>query len=338
MSDLILLSSAGGYGLGEAMASCEVPLSMQRPSAQATRLGLPPAGTIVQGGDETRWEVIDHMYAPNLVSYARDRGLSCIHNPDDLLPRVVAAHASSRLCDFWTETELCSSKAFLMVDTLPHRRPGYAIPHGHSVDAWSVPEAVLFAFDCAHIHEAIVAHEIAHVWIDLVEDCEDYRNPADWLDTGKAQQILFIQSFVLDRRVNEVIRERGFDMSIIGEHQRQAIANFAKAVLLGHRPSLVREGVTNALMIASTLLEQEKGLHETESHLLILCYDGSVASALRLLREMVPEIYALAERFVAAVQRHGHANREQIRHAIDECMLLMNVWLPLLTTPATRLI
>jgi hypothetical protein len=272
-----------------------------------------------------QWVVIDHIHAPNLVSYARDRGLSSPHNPADLLPRVAAEHLSQRLLDFWIETDRCTSKAFLIVDTLPHLRPQYAFRHGHSVDAWSVPDATLFAFDFANIHESIIAHEIAHLWIDLVEDCEDYRSPVDWLDTARAQQILFIQSFVLDRKVNQVVRERGFDLSIFAEHSRQAISNFTKATLLGHCPPTRPEAVMNALMIASALLEQEDGLHSkeaSETHAPVLCYDGSMASALRLLRDAVPEIYDLAERFVAAVQKHGTDNREQIRHAIDECLII----------------
>lgn len=298
----------------------DVPLFMQRPAEQADRLGLPPIGSRLSSSDGMQWVVIDHIHAPNLVSYARNRGLSSPRNSDDLVPRVAAEQLSQRLLDFWIETDRCTSKAFLIVDTLPHLRPQYAFRHGHSVDAWSVPGATLFAFDFANIHESIIAHEIAHVWIDLVEDCEDYRSPVNWLDTARAQQILFIQSFVLDCKVNQVVRERGFDLSIFAEHSRQAISNFTKAVLLGHRPPTQREAVLNALMIASALLEHEDELHGKEAHTPVLCYDGSMASALRLLRAEVPEIYDLAECFVTAVQHNGTSNREQIRHAIDDCL------------------
>lgn len=293
---------------------------MQQRNAQAVRMGLPPLGTRLVTECGMEWSVLSHIHAPNLVSYARNRGLSSPAHPHDLLPRMVPEKLSKRLLDFWVETDKCSSKGFLIVDTLPHLRPQYAYPLGHTVDAWSVPDATLFAFDFATLHETIIAHEIAHVWIDLVEGCEDYRYPVDWLDTARAQQILFIQSFVLDGKVNEVIAERGFDLSIIAEHQRQTISNLTRAVLLGHRPPSVREAVTSALLIASTLLEQEQGQHEKETTSPVLCYDGSLESALRLLRQEVPEIYELAERFVAAVQRHGYANREQIRRAVDECL------------------
>ncbi len=158
---------------------------MHRRNDIAVRHGLPAIGSRMVNGHGIEWLVDGHSFLPDLTSLARDGGQVTKQDPRDLLPVIIPQNASQRLKDFWIETDRCTSKYLVAVDTMPGLRPHQAHPDGHWVDAWSSPDAIHFFLDANHVDETIFAHEIAHVWIDLVEDCEDYRVLRDLSDTSR---------------------------------------------------------------------------------------------------------------------------------------------------------
>jgi hypothetical protein len=81
------------------------------------------------------------------------------------------------------------------------------------------PEESYIFFDLASGHETTFAHEVAHLWFIFVENGDGCRVLNDQSDNAKLNQLDFIQSFVLDLRVNDLIAERGFDMELVNHDQ-----------------------------------------------------------------------------------------------------------------------
>ncbi len=290
----------------------------ERRNRLAMQHGLPPMGALMTNQYGMKWMVDGHMFAPDLGSLARDNGPVKAQDPRDLLPIIIPQNLSQRLMDFFIETDRCTSKYLLFVDTLPHLRSWQAHAHGHWVDDASDPGRILFFLDAAHLHETILAHELAHVWLALVEDCEDDRSLRSLSDAGKVRQLQYVQSFVLDCKVNEVIRERGFDMTIIAEQQREAILSLAAAVASGYCPPYRREAALVALSIATSLLNPTEESAPSASPRGV----GEVASALKLLERGLPEVYRLAKQLADSVRQYGYADRKAICQTIDQCLQL----------------
>ena len=280
----------------------------------AVRHGLPPVGAVMVNQHGIEWLVDGHIYLRTLASIART-GLVCDDrdDPQDLYPVILPQNVSSRLMAFIDETSRCTSKSILPVDTMPSLRPQSAHPEGYWVDGQSDPHLIVVYLDAAHVHETIFAHEIGHIWIDLVEDCEDYRMPKDLSNPARVHQWTNIQSFVLDRKVNEVLREKGFDVSVIDGHVEEALAALSLAILSGYRPPEPREAAFLANTLASAMLDHETGAADTLQ---------SLDMAAMVFQRDLPGVYELACQLAASVRKHGYHNRASIRQAIDECALL----------------
>ncbi len=207
----------------------------------------------------------------------------------------------------------------MIVDIMPHLHPTLNHEDGNYVDSQSSPDLILFFFDAAHICETIIAHELAHVWLHYVEGCEDYRTFRELSDTNRVRLLQYVQSFVLDLKVNKLLRARGFDMSVPEQHQREAISWMAQALLLGHRTPYPREAGFTCLSIATTLLEEEETIAQNSSSQ-ILCYDGTINSALQTIRQMLPDVYAVAERLVEIIHSHDDQTRQGVLQSIDDCL------------------
>ncbi len=274
---------------------------------------LPPIGSKMINKYGIEWIVYGHFFAPTLSSMARDYGNVISHDPRDLLPVIIPQNMSPRLNDFFIQVDRCTSKHLIPLDTMPNLHPNQSHPDGHSVDAWSDPNRILFFFDAVHLHETIFAHELGHVWIDLIENCEDYRMMRDLSDTSRVRQFQYIQSFVLDRKVNDVIAMRGFDMTIIHDQQFEAIHSIAQAVNAGYHPPSKREAACLAPIIAAAILDQNR-LSESSLR------DFNVAIA--TLKQGIPEICRLAEEFVNSVSQHGVDDGGSIKEVINECAIL----------------
>lgn len=278
----------------------------------AVNNGLPPIGSQMTNGYGIEWVVDGHLYVPDLGSVGRDKGSVSTEDARDLLPVIVPQNLSQPLTDFIGELDLCTSKILIPLDTMPHLRPWQAHPYGHWVDTWSDPKAIIFFLDAAHLHETIFAHEIAHAWIEFVEGCEDCRQMADLSDVSRVYQFQYIQSFVLDQKVNTLLRKRGFDLSVINADELEGIQLLAGALTAGRRPERPREAAFDALTIATALLKQSDG---TEHSVL-----RPLQEPLKIIRSFLPEVYSLAEKLAQSVLRHGYSDREAVCCAIDDCL------------------
>ena len=291
--------------------SQELAVLRENRNSLAVQHGLPPIGAAMSNQHGIVWRVDGHFFAPTLATIAR--GPVVADNPRDLFPVLHPQNLSPRLLEFIGETDRCTSKQFLLLDTLPHLRPGEAHPDGHWVDAWSNPSFIPVFLDAAHAHETIIAHEIGHVWIDLVYDCEDYRVLRDLSDTAKAHQWTSIQSFVLDKKVNEVLRQKGFDTSLLDAQQNEALASLACALQAGYQPPSQAEAAFLAIHVATTMLDGETAANDA-----LQCFDMATLE----IECHLPDVHDLACQMAASVRQYGCCDRASIRRSIDACAAL----------------
>ena len=296
----------------ETALSQEIALLKETNNQIAVRHGLPPVGSTMINQYGIEWLVDGHVFVPTLSTLARGTNLE-EDDPRDLYPVILPQNLSPRLTNFIAETDRCTSKVIMPLDTLPYLRPHSSHPYGHWIDGLDSPHRILMFLDAAHAHETIIAHEIGHIWIDLVEDCEDYRIFKDLSDTPKVHQWTSLQSFVLDNKVNEVLRQKGFDMSVIENDVEESLISFAAAIRCGYRPPTAREAAFVASTLATAMLDYETGAQNALQ---------SLDMASTVFRQDLPDVYELACRLAASVRRHGYADRASIRKAVDACALL----------------
>ena len=69
-----------------------------------------------------------------------------------------------------------------------------------------------------------------------------------------------MQSFVLDLKVNDVLRQKGFDMAPIEGDLAASIESLGRAIDAGYHPEHPREEVFMALTLASKMLDEDRGI------------------------------------------------------------------------------
>ena len=261
----------------------------------AARKGLPPVGTYRVSACGVQYTVVDFLPAVSPQSYARVRSGRTVQHIEDLLPLIAFSDMSLRLRELLLETDCATTKQIVFLDTMPEMHPGTAAPGLNQVCAIADENALFFHFDAAQAHETIIAHELGHVWIEYVEGCEDYRQMREPDDFARSSQFQHVQSFVLDLRVNQFLADRGFDMSIIADHEAESTCNLAEQCARGNSPRNRRviASVTNA--IAAALIELPK-FHSRSTHALM--------DAFEMIRIAMPAAFEAALGFVATVERH----------------------------------
>jgi hypothetical protein len=127
------------------------------------------------------------------------------------------------------------------------------------------------------------------------------------------RQVSLVQSFVLDLKVNDLLRRKGFDMSPIEEDQAHTLANLGQMLAHGRRFEMAREEAFYAMQVADAMVRRE--LAHATSDLVRL------DSSLELIRHSGSPLAALAESFAASVTKHGYDSRDGVLSAVDECLL-----------------
>jgi hypothetical protein len=147
---------------------------------------------------------------------------------------------------------------------------------------------LFFLFDASRVHETIIAHEIGHVWVEMVLRIEDYRRLKNQSDLTRTIQFSHIQSFVMDLPVNDMLERRGFDMSVIARHEIEAIHTMAANCARGEKPGNKRilAGVISSL--AGSLLEMERFPSK---------YGESIGTSLELIQRHLPEVFEPAKEY-----------------------------------------
>ncbi len=282
----------------------------ERNNLAAARIGLPTVGQVLENQHGIRFQVKEHLYLPNVNTAQRwrigEKGL-----PEDLYPVIEPLNLSARLMDFIIKVDRCTTKVFIPVDTMPGFRKD-AVPR-HNALHTSDPEALLIFLDAVTLHETVLAHEVGHAWVQYVDQCEDERTLADVSDPARLNQVNFIQSYVLDLKVNELLRRKGFDMEPIDGDHAIAMNNTALLLDSGFSPPTKREAVFGALQFAEQIVERERGNRPG-----LVRFDD----ALTKLKRYEPEIHRLATAMAEAVFEFGFESKEGITNAIDKCLTL----------------
>jgi hypothetical protein len=214
--------------------------------------------------------------------------------------------------EFFRAIDRCTTKSFAMLDTMPGRRPDGHVPGGNHTDTVCNPTCNIVFLDAARVHESVIAHELGHAWVQYVHGCEDLRTMEDAGDPQRMRLVGFIQSYVLDLKVNDLLRRKGFDMNPINEDRNASLRQLAQALRRGYSPKHLREEVFMALLVADKMVEADSG----NSHELA-CIDRS----LEVIRDAGAPLARLAKRFAESAGRHGYDSHAAILATIDECLI-----------------
>lgn len=268
--------------------------------------GLPPIGATLTNAHGIEWVVDGHTYAPSVMTLGRTK---TDNDPRDLYPVSIPQNLSQVLQDMLQELHACTPKDFVPLDTVPHLRPDQAMPFSHSVDSGSDPNRILLFLDAARIHEAAFAHELAHVWLELVEGIEDYRVLEDLSDSVRYGQVQRIQSFVLDFRVNDLIRSRGFDTFELEHDRIKSLEQLSVAAVKGYEPPTRWESVVMAMLLAEVFIESSNAL-------------AIQSDVFGIIREKLPEEWSLAEDLSEVVRGEPRDTVNSAKRCIDKALVL----------------
>ncbi|MHB8636960.1 MAG: hypothetical protein ACYC96_10885 [Fimbriimonadaceae bacterium] len=290
----------------------DVACIKERNNIVAVRHGLPAIGSTLVNKYGIEWVVDGHVYASDahsLHAWRDGKG----EQPENLYPSINPQNFSDKLTEFAAAVARCTTKCLMLLDTMPGVRGGTAIPGGNSIDTIANPGAILVFLDAARVHETVIAHEIGHAWVQYVEECEDHRVMKDASDPQRIHQLTFVQSFVLDLKVNDLIRTKGFDLTPIEEDQAQSIVSLGQAIDAGFKPEHIRQEVFLALTLAAQILNENRGIGTGLAPL-----DNTLAKV----SSLAPALAKLAQDFADAVRTNGYADHAQVIASIDECFHL----------------
>jgi|CXWL01.1.fsa_nt_gi hypothetical protein len=278
-------------------------VSGQHLASISSKLPAPGAELISKHGIE--WVVDGHINTNSIANKHGEKSELTYY------PVIFPQNMSPRFDEFLNEVSRCTPKVIVPVDTMPTLFPNRAHNDGHWIDAWSDPEHILIFLDAANTSEAVLAHELAHAWIDLVRDIEDYRVWRDREDSPRYRQIQTLQSFVLDVAVDQVLKGKGFDHGVIDCDNEIASMQLRVAAERGYQPENLREGLFIASHLATALIQ------ESESNAIAKMID-----VMPVVRRNLPELHALAEGMATAVLDSMPTDRASTTKAIDEVLQL----------------
>lgn len=276
----------------------------------AARAGLPAIGSTMVNKHGIEWVVIDHSPLPTVETISRwNRG--ALVPSDDLYPVVKPLNLSPKLTEFLETIDRCTTKSFAVVDTMPGRRKDGHTPGANHIDTLCHPETNIIYLDVARVSEAVIAHELGHAWLQYVEQCEDLRTSSYDVEPARARMVSYVQSYVLDLRVNALLREKGFDLAVIEQDQATSLAQLSTAIYAGYEPDSAREEVFMALLLADAKVRMS-----TQGAALVRESRAEIA-----IREARPRLDMLAATFAEAAARNGHDSAQAVEQAVNECLL-----------------
>lgn len=264
---------------------------------------LPVPGTRFQNKHGIEWVVDGHLRASSFATQSGDDSA-----PSEY-PVIFPASLSSKTTALLDEVSRCTPKLILPLSTMPTVFPSRAHPGGHTIDAWSHPDHIHIFLDADDVSEVVFAHELAHAWIDLVRGIEDNRVWRDRSDSARYAQVQFIQSFVLDFAVDQVLHEKGFDRSQIIEDLQVASDQLRTATENGYQPKNRREAVFMATHLASILVEDTYDRMPVRQ-----------ADLFPVVGRNLPEVFTLARSMAQCVLDFFPSNRSTAKTAIDQSL------------------
>jgi len=280
-----------------------------------------PPGTTYSNPAGVRFQILgyrkfDFRGAPGPV--ARD-GLVRYHGgepPVRVLPLVAHINPSPRLARLYGEVDAVTPKQIIVADAAGVDPRSRQLLQGLHFASWrEIPDTVAVTIDSNDCSEGIIAHEFMHVWLDLVEGYEDHREYRN-VDNGQNYfQVICVQSFIIDCKVQAALIERGFELGRFTQDIVDALCENAIALCTGQRPGNRIQAAFGARILARAFAVPE--LYEfTDEHW------EKIAYAREIFERHVPEVAVLADRFTAAFKRHNYRDRGSAERLIDECLRL----------------
>ncbi|MFW6106571.1 MAG: hypothetical protein ACOC8H_00250 [bacterium] len=280
-----------------------------------------PPGTTYTGPSGMRFQIAGYNRfgfrgAPGPAT--RD-GLVRYHGskpPTRVLPLVAHVNPSPRLARLYREVDAVTPKRVIVADAAGLERRSRQLLEGlHSASWREIPDTIVVTIDSNDCSEGIIAHEFMHMWLDLVEGYEDHREYRN-IDNGQNYfQVICIQSFIIDCKVQAALIDRGFELERFTQDIVDAIYENAVALYAGQRPGNRIQAAFGARILARPFAVPE--LYEfTDEHWQKITY------ARTIFERHVPHVVALADRFADAFKRHDYRDRDSAKHLIDECLKL----------------
>jgi len=234
--------------------------------------------------------------------------------PTSVLPVIAHLNPSQRLRELYREVLAVTPRHLLIADAAGLPEECRQIMDGLHFTSWrEYPELMVVVVDSGECREDILAHELMHIWLDLVADYEDHRIHRDPSDGRGVFTVISVQSFVIDCKVQEKLIERGFPLrqftsDIVDTLHQHAVATEAGFALANRSQEAVMARLLARPWAVPELYEFTEDDWEKIRH------------ARRVIECQLPRLARLADGFVKAFRRHRYTEKHEALKLIDECL------------------
>ena len=238
------------------------------------------------------------------------------HPPLRVLPQVTHLNPSARLSRLYRDVDMVTPKHIIVFDAAGLEERHRHIMEGLHCASWrEVPDRIVVTIDSNICSEEIMAHEFMHVWLDLGEGYEDHREYRDNTNGRNCFQVVAVQSFVIDCKVHEELKQRGFDVRSFADNLVDGLYEGALALEAGSRPKNLTQAATLARLLAGPRAAPELHDFTPEDWHKIRYAEGVFSRCL-------PEVSQLAKQFAGAFKTHGYGTASAAARLIDDCLHL----------------
>ncbi|MHC5055410.1 MAG: hypothetical protein ACYTKD_11905 [Planctomycetota bacterium] len=236
--------------------------------------------------------------------------------PTFVLPAVVHLNPSDRLRELYREVTASTPKQLVLFDAAGLSERSRQVMEGICFVSWREhPDMMSIIVDSNVCREDVIADELMHIWLDLVEGYEDHRRYRDATNGRNSFTVLSVQSFVIDCKVQEKLKERGFPLREFTDDIVQPLFDCARAVEAGiDLANRSQEAVMANLLARTGAVPQLYDLVTEDWE--------KMRYARRVFERHVPDLVRLADGVAEAFERHGYSRRPEALKLIDECLRL----------------
>jgi len=234
--------------------------------------------------------------------------------PSSVLPVIAHINPSRRLRNLYREVVATSPKKLIIADAAGLPEECRQIIDGLHFTSWrEYPDMMAVIVDSNECREDILAHELMHIWLDLVADHEDHRIYRDSSDGRGVFTVISVQSFVIDCKVQEKLMERGFPLrkftsDIVDTLHQQAMASEAGFALANRS----QEAVIARLLARPWAVPELYEFTDDDWK--------KIRHARAVIERQLPRLVRLADGFVKAFRRHPYTEKREALKLIDECL------------------
>ncbi|MHC4507237.1 MAG: hypothetical protein ACYTFI_28525, partial [Planctomycetota bacterium] len=236
--------------------------------------------------------------------------------PPSVLPVVTHLDPSERLEKLYREVTAASPKKLIIADGAGLSEISRQVMEGLCFACWrELPDHMLVLVDSNLCREDIMAHELMHIWLDLIEGYEDHRRYRDVTNGRNSFTVLDIQSFVIDCKVQEKLIERGFPLRKFTDDIVEPLFDCARAMEGGVDLANRSQEAVMANLLARTGAVPDLYDLTTEDR-------EKMRYARGVFERRAPGLGRLADGVTEAFRKHGYTTRPEALKLIDECLRL----------------